>query len=131
MKASALQITLGTIGVVQVILGLVFLLLPTQFAALLGLAVVPGWALWMFTMFSARAFGFAYGMFVAMRQPALHRSWIIAMIAVQAVDWLGTAYYLLQGAVSLPQASTASFLPIIFIAVLISRLPRPKAITFS
>ncbi len=126
MKISALRLMLGTIGIVQLILGIVFLLVPTQFAALLGLAVVPAWALWMFTMFSARAFGFAYGMFVAVRQPEVHGTWIVAMIAVQAVDWLGTMYYLLRGELSLPQVSTAAFLPVIFIIVVLSRLPRLK-----
>jgi hypothetical protein len=124
MKASALRITLGFIGVVQFILGVVFLFIPTQFASLVHLATVPAWVPWMFAMFSARAFGFAYGMFIAMREPKAHRTWIVAMILVQAVDWIVTLYFLLQGAVTLPQVSTASFLPIIFIGVLVMRFPR-------
>src|SRR3982751_631315 len=92
MRASALRYTLGFIGVVQLILGLVFLFIPGQFASLVGLTVVPSWVPWMFAMFSARAFGFAYGMFVAMREPKAHRTWISAMILVQAVDWIVTIY---------------------------------------
>jgi hypothetical protein len=124
MKVSALRITLGAIGVVQFVLGIIFLFLPAQFAKLVGLTTVPEWVYWMFAMFSARAFGFAYGMFVAMRQPEEHRAWIRAMIIVQAIDWLATLYFLLRGAVSLVQVSTASFLPIIFIVVLLTRFPR-------
>jgi hypothetical protein len=124
MKTSALRFMLGFIGVVQLVLGLVFLFIPAQFAALVHLSAVPVWVPWMFAMFSARAFGFAYGMFVAMREPEANRTWISAMILVQAVDWLVTIYFLVQGAVTLPQVSTASFLPIIFIAVLVARFPR-------
>jgi hypothetical protein len=127
MRVSALRITLGAIGVVQVILGIIFLFAPAQFGSVLGLAVIPAWVPWMFAMFGARALGFAYGMFLAMRQPEEHRAWIGAMIAVQAIDWLATIYFVLQGVVTLPQVSGASFLPIIFIVVLITRYPRQNA----
>ncbi|MBA3871192.1 MAG: hypothetical protein H0X30_18775 [Anaerolineae bacterium] len=131
MRGSVLRYTLGFIGVVQLILGLVFLFIPAQFAALVGLSVVPAWVPWMFAMFSARAFGFAYGMFVAMREPEAHRTWIVSMIIVQAVDWIVTVHFLLQGVVTLPQVSTASFLPIIFIGVLVARFPRRNAQTLA
>jgi len=123
-SSSTLRYTLGFIGVVQVILGMVFIFLPTQFAAMLGLADTPPWALWMFSMFGARALGFAYGMFLAMRDPAQHTGWIRAMIVVQAIDWIATAYFLMNGSVTLIQVSTAAFLPIIFIAVLVRWYPR-------
>lgn len=124
MKVSALRITLGAIGVVQVILGFIFLFAPGQFAAVLGLAAIPAWVPWMFAMFGARALGFAFGMFLAMRQPEEHRAWIGSMIVVQAIDWVATIYFVLRGAVTLPQVSGASFLPIIFIFVLLTRYPR-------
>src|SRR5262249_7056516 len=115
MKSPVLRVTLGAIGVVQLILGVVFLFLPAQFASVLGLAVTPSWVPWMFAMFGARALGFAYGMFLALRNPEQHRDWIVAMIAVQIVDWIATIYFVLQGVVTLPQVSGASFLPVIFI----------------
>ena len=124
MKVSVLQIMLGAIGVVQVILGIIFLFAPAQFATVLGLAVIPAWVPWMFAMFGARALGFAYGMFLAMRRPEENRAWIGAMIAVQAIDWIATIYFVLQGVVTLPQVSGAAFLPIIFIIVLVTRYPR-------
>jgi hypothetical protein len=126
MRASVLRITLGTIGVVQLILGVVFLFLPEQFASVLGLTVTPTWVPWMFAMFGARALGFAYGMFLAMRNPESHRDWIGAMIAVQALDWIATVWFVLQGAVTIPQVSGAAFLPIIFILVLVTRFPQQQ-----
>ena len=126
MTRRPLQITLVFIGVVQMVLGLAFALVPTQFSAMLGLAAAPTWVYWMFAMFSARAFGFAYGMFLAARDPIKHVAWIRAMIGVQAIDWLATTYYVLTGAVTLAQVTTASFLPIIFIALLVGFYPRQQ-----
>jgi 4-hydroxybenzoate polyprenyltransferase len=124
-----LRATLVVIGIVQLVLGAVFALAPAQFGATLGLAEAPPWVYWMFGMLSARSFGFAYGMFLAARDPARHIHWIQAMIGVQAVDWLATIYFVLAGAVTLAQVSTASFLPLIFIGMLIVCYPRQQAVT--
>ncbi len=123
---AALRYTLGFIGVVQIVLGLIFIFMPAQFADMLDLEAAPGWALWMFSMFGARALGFGYGMFIAMRDPARHAAWLVAMIGVQAVDWLGTVFYLIDGSVTLMQVSTAPFLPILFIAMLWYYFPREQ-----
>jgi len=125
-QSRVLRYMLGFIGVVQLFLGLVFIFLPMQFASLVGLSSTPPWALWMFAMFGARALGFAYGMFVAMRDPARHSAWIRAMIVVQAIDWIDTMYFLMNGSVTLMQVTTAAFLPIIFIAVLVGMYPRNR-----
>ena len=121
-----LQFTLIFIGVVQVILGIVFAFVPGGFSKAMGLAQAPTWTYWMFGMFSARAWGFAYGMFLAARDPERNATWIRAMIGIQLVDWLGTVYFILTGAVTLAQVSTASFLPIIFIGLLIAFRPRSQ-----
>lgn len=109
--------TLILIGIVQIVLGVVFLI-PNAFAGMLGLPDAPAWATWMLTMFSARAFGFGYGMLLAARDPHRHRDWIVAMVGVQAVDWLGTVAYLATGTLTLSTVTTAAFLPLVFIAVL-------------
>jgi hypothetical protein len=119
-----LRITLGVIALVQLILGMVFILLPAPFAALNGLATAPAWVHWLLAMFGARALGFAYGMVLALRDPQRHSSWIRAMIGVQAIDWIATIYFVLDGAVTLAQVSTAAFLPVLFIAILTIGYPR-------
>jgi hypothetical protein len=115
--------TLGFIGIVQLILGLVFIFFPNQFASMLGLPPMPAWGLWLLCMFGARAFAFAYGMFIAMSNPTKHTAWIRGMIMVQAIDWLATLYFLMNGSLTLMQVSTASFLPIIFILILFLTYP--------
>lgn len=75
-------------------------------------------------MFSARAIGFAFGLFLTIRDPYRHRSWIVAMIIVQAIDWVATVVAIGTGAISLAQATTASFMPIVFIAGMVAFFPR-------
>lgn len=112
-----LKSALYLIAVVQIGLGLVFLA-PQIFADVAGLEPAPAWTGWMLAMFSARAIGFGLGMILAARDPVANRSWIVAMVAVQAIDWVATVAYLATGAVTLAQVTTAAFLPLLFIAVL-------------
>ncbi|MCA9910444.1 MAG: hypothetical protein KC519_17425, partial [Anaerolineae bacterium] len=113
-----LRSTLIVIGVVQLMFGLIFILVPGQFATFFNLPTAPEWVNWLFAMMGARFAGYAAGMFLAARDPPKHRSWIPIMIGIQSIDWLATIFYLLNGAVTLAQVTTAAFLPLIFIAVL-------------
>jgi len=119
-----LRFTLRFIALVQFVLGVGFLLTPEGMASLLGLAATPGWANWMFGMMAARFLAFGYGMLVAARDPAAHRPWLGAMIVIQLIDWGVTVKYLLAGAVTLAQVSTASFLPLVFVLLLGWSWPR-------
>lgn len=112
-----LRPTLVVIGVVQIALGIVFLI-PDLFANVMGLEHPPGWVNWILAMLAARALGFGYGMLVAARDPRRHITWIRAMIAVQAIDWLGTLGYLAAGSVTLVNVTTAAFLPVVFVVIL-------------
>ncbi|MGO9672763.1 MAG: hypothetical protein ACLPSF_01080 [Methylocella sp.] len=80
----------------------------------------------MFAMLGARALGFAYGMIVALRDIRRNASWLAAMIIVQALDWIATILAVLAGKVTLLQVSTASFLPLLFIAALAAELLRQR-----
>lgn len=112
------------IAVVQIILGVVFILSPPTFSGLMGLTQAPAWTDWMFAMLGARALGFAYGMLLAQRDVVRYASWLVAMIVVQALDWIATIAALVAGKVTLAQVSTAPFLPILFVAVLAAALLR-------
>ena len=112
-----LKPTLVIIGVVQLVLGIVFLV-PGLFASTMGLEEPPDWVNWQFAMLGARFLGFAFGMFLASRDPRRHLAWIQAMIGIQAIDWVGTIAYLTTGAVTITQVTTAAFLPLVFIVIL-------------
>jgi hypothetical protein len=122
-----LRITLGVIAFFQIALALVFLVIPGPFAAAVELPEAPQWASWMFAMFSARALGYAVGMILAIRAPLAHRAWIVTMIGVQAIDWIATLVFIGAGAITVAQASTAAFLPVVFIILLLVTMPRGSA----
>lgn len=123
-----LAATLWFIAAVQFVLGAAFLAAPERTAQLLSLSVAPGWANWLFGMMAARFLGFGFGMGVAARRPSEARPWIAVMIGVQAIDWIVTLKYLALGTVTLNQVSTASFLPVMFVAVLSAAMPRSAAV---
>ena len=127
MNNKTLVYILRAIAVVQFLLGGLFLAAPAQTAALLGLSVAPRWTAWLFGMMAARFLGYGYGMLVAARAPEQNRSWIVSMMAIQAIDWLVTAIYLYTNAVTLAQVSTAAFLPLVFIILVWRNLPRASA----
>ena len=87
-------------------------------------AGAPGWANWLFGEMSARFLAFAFGMWITARDPYANRSWILAMIFVQAVDWIVTVKFISMGAISFWQVPPAAILPILFIIGLVVAYPR-------
>ncbi len=123
-----LKRTLIVIGVVQVVLGIGFVV-PGLFQQVIGLEEAPAWVDWLFVMFGARALGFGFGMFVAARAPERNLPWIRAMIGIQGIDWVGTLAYLATGAVTLAQVTTAAFLPVVFVVILVRHMPAGLGVT--
>ena len=119
-----LRFTLWLIAIVQLILGIGFLAAPDGMAATLGLAPVTAWANWMFGMMAARFLGYGYGMLTAARDPLASLPWLRSMVVIQLIDWGVTIKYLLGGAVTLAQVNTASFLPLVFVVLLLWAWPR-------
>lgn len=122
-----LSFTLWFIAIVQFVLGAGFLVAPQGMASALGLAATPGWANWMFGMMAARFLAYGYGMLLAARDPAGSLPWLRSMVVIQLIDWGVTVKYLLAGAVTLAQVNTASFLPLVFVALLLWAWPRPES----
>lgn len=112
---------------VQIVLGIIFIFSPKAFPSLLGLPSAPAWTDWIFSMFGARALGFAYGMLIAMKDLQRHSSWLMAMIIVQAIDWVGTIFAIHTGKITLMQASTAAFFPVLFVLIFSIELYRQNA----
>ena len=119
-----LKTTAAVIAIAQFGLGLGYLLAPAAFNGMLGLTVAPAWTAWPFAMLGARFLALGFGMVLVVRDPFANRGWVQAMIAVQAIDWVGTMVYLLAGTVMLSQVATASFLPVVFIVGLVAGYPR-------
>jgi len=115
-----LRVSLIVIGVSQLVFGALFLLVPSTAQHLFGLTPdAPAWARWLNAMLAARFIGYAAGMLVASRAPHRHVAWINTMIFIQLVDWVTTLFYLSTGDLTFRQVSTASFLPMVFVAPLL------------
>ena len=112
-----LSYTLRFIGVVQIILGLIFLLIPNEFANALNYELLPNWAIWMYTQMAARFIGYGIGMFITANNPKENLLWIDTMIFIQIIDWIGTIIFLARGA-TLTQVTTAPFFPVLFVIIL-------------
>lgn len=120
--------TLYAIALVQFVLGLGFLLAPDHVVSLLTLApAAPRWVRWLLAMMAARFLGFGWGMWWAARHPTTAGAWLDAMIAVQVIDWVATIVALGRGDVGLAQVTTAPFLPVLFLAVLLRERMRSAA----
>jgi hypothetical protein len=122
-----LRFVIWFIAIVQVVLGAGFLLAPVGMAQVLGLPPAPPWANWLFGMLAARCLGYAWGLMLAARDAAAHLSWLRTMLMVQAIDWLVTIHHLAGGSVTLSQVTTAPFLPVVFVALLVWAWPRHRA----
>jgi hypothetical protein len=122
------KIVVGVIAAIQVVLGVLMIFAPAQFADFSGLSEAPEWTAWLFAMFGARCLGYAVGLVAALRDPVANRLWLQTMIGIQAVDWIATLGYLAAGTVTIGQVKTAAIAPLFFIAVLLPtiRLARSR-----
>lgn len=120
-----LRITLYVIAAFQLAFGGV-LIVPGLLQRMIDVEPGPEWVNWMLAICGARALGLGYGMAVAAQNPLRHRTWIVAMVGVQTIDWVATVAYVATGAVTLAQVTTAAFLPVLFVVVLGRHLLRPQ-----
>ena len=123
-RERVLKGTVLFIAVIQLGLGLAYGLAPAGFHAALGLTDLPDWVGWPFGLMGARFIAFGFGMVLVYRDPWANRSWIQAMILVQAIDWIATIFHVATGVVRLAQVTTASFLPLLFVITLTATYPR-------
>ncbi|MFJ9369650.1 hypothetical protein ACIRRA_35255 [Nocardia sp. NPDC101769] len=116
---------LMVIAVSQLVLGVLFVAAPTLVHTIFQFTPAePGWADWLMVMMGGRFLGFAYGMFLAARDPRKHVAWINAMILVQAIDWIATMAHLATGDVRLMQVPTTAVMPVVAVAALLWLHPR-------
>ena len=121
-----LKVVLRIIGGVQLILGALYLLIPTQFLALQGLSIPGTDNAYPLGMLAARFLAYGIGMFYIARDPEKNRFWINNMILIQAVDLLVGIFYTTIKVVSLANSVFPMFNATLFILLLL--LWRPRAV---
>lgn len=122
-----LKTLLRLIGVVQIVLGLLYLFAPLSFLALLGHTTPEADIAYPLGMLAARFLAYGVGMFFIASAPEEHGFWINNMILIQAVDLAVGIFYTATGAVGLALSAFPMFNATLFIILL--WLWRPQGAT--
>ena len=116
---------LSLIGVVQIVLGVLYLLFPLQFLTMMGHSTPETDIAYPLGMLAARFLANGVGMFFIARTPAKQVFWINNMILIQVVDLAVGIFYTATGAVGLALSAFPMFNATLFIILL--SLWRPQA----
>ena len=122
-----LQGLLILIGIVQLVLGALFLFAPQWIMGMMGLTVPPADSGYMFGMLAARFIAFGLGMFWCARAPEENVFWINNMILIQIIDLAAGIYYTATGVVAISSSAFPMFNATLFIILL--TMWRPKTET--
>ena len=120
-----LKVLLRVIGVVQLVLGLVYLFIPMQFLGMMGHSIPQADIAYPLGMLAARFLAYGVGMLFIAREPEKQLFWINNMILIQAVDLAVGVFYTVTGIVGLSHSAFPMFNATLFILLL--TLWRPKA----
>ncbi len=119
-----LQILLILIGIVQLVLGVLFLFVPQALMAWMRLTIPAADAGYILGMLAARFIAYGLGMFWCARAPEGNVFGINNMILIQAIDLAVGVYYTATGVIDLSSSAFPMFNAALFIVLL--WLWRPK-----
>ena len=94
------RIALRVIAVLQIMLGLAYLLLPMLFLKQMGHQVPPPDLAYPLGMLAARFLAYGLGFWIASRDPEKNRLWIRLMALIQAIDLLLGLFYSVNGTIA-------------------------------
>lgn len=119
-----LKVTLRVIGVVQFVLGALYLFIPIRFLAMQGLSIPAADIAYPLGMLAARFLAYGVGMFFIANDPEKQLFWINNMILIQGLDLAVGIFYTATGIVSLVHSGFPMFNATLFIILL--TVWRPK-----
>ena len=121
-----LKVLLRIIGVVQLVLGLLYLFIPMNFLAMMGHSAPEADIAYPLGMLAARFLAYGVGMLFIANQPEKQLFWINNMILIQVVDLAVGIFYTTTGIVGLSHSAFPMFNATLFIILL--TLWRPKTV---
>ena len=95
-----LKVFLMIAGVVQIVLGFLYLIFPHEFLHSMGHTIPMKDINYPLGMLAARFLAYGVGMFVIARNPVEHQFWIKNMVCIQTVDLAVGIFYTLNGTIS-------------------------------
>ena len=126
-----LQGLLILIGIVQLVLGVLFLFAPQALMGWMGLTVPAADAGYILGMLAARFIAYGLGMFWCARDPEVNIFWINNMILVQVIDLAAGVYYTATGVVDITSTAFPMFNAALFIILLWLWRPKPSELALA
>lgn len=96
-----LKVFLMIVGVVQIVLGILYLIFPHELLHSMGHTIPMDDINYPFGMLAARFLAYGAGMFVIAKAPNENRFWITNMVFIQLVDLAVGIFYTLNGTITL------------------------------
>ncbi|MEZ4519312.1 MAG: hypothetical protein R3C44_21640 [Chloroflexota bacterium] len=126
-----LTLLLRVIGVVQLVLGALYLFVPFTFLGVMGHSIPDADIAYPLGMLAARFLAYGMGMLYIAPEPEKHVFWINNMIFVQAIDLAVGIFYTATGAVDLRLSAFPMFNATVFIILLLLWRPRGVSVDSS
>jgi hypothetical protein len=104
-----LTILLRVVGVIQIVLGLMYLFAPAFILASMGHTVPESDIFYPLGMLAARFIAYGIAFIYISSEPIQHKLWIQFMILIQAIDLAAGIFYTATGAVTLELSGFAMF----------------------
>jgi hypothetical protein len=104
-----LTILLRVVGVIQIVLGLMYLFAPAFILASMGHTVPESDIFYPLGMLAARFIAYGIAFIYISSEPMQHKLWIQFMILIQAIDLAAGIFYTATGAVTLELSGFAMF----------------------
>jgi hypothetical protein len=104
-----LTILLRVVGVIQIVLGLLYLFTPAFLLASMGHTVPESDIFYPLGMLAARFIAYGIAFIYISSEPMQHKLWIQFMILIQAIDLAAGIFYTATGAVTLELSGFAMF----------------------
>lgn len=101
MSEGMTKVLLRLIGVIQLVLGLAYLLAPQWLLARMGHSAAPADLLYPLAMLAARFIAYGIGLWWAAVEPARHAPWLRLMALIQLIDLGAGVVATASGTVSL------------------------------
>lgn len=122
-----LKVFLMIVGVVQIVLGILYLIFPHELLHSMGHTIPMDDINYPFGMLAARFLAYGVGMFVIAKAPNENRFWIMNMVFIQLVDLAVGIFYTLNGTITLSLSGFPMFNAMLIASLLwIWRPQRPS-----
>lgn len=121
-----INVLLCVVGVVQLVLGLLYLLMPNNLLHWMGHSAVANDIAYPLGMLSSRFLVYGYLLLLASKSPADNRMLILGMMWIQVIDLAVGVFYTLQGTIGIALSGFPMFNAAVFALLLWLWMPAHK-----